>query len=384
MKLEKNIPKILAIIGIAVLFLILLSIFTVTVIMPGAQRERPATAKIVVFEDLNGNGKQDKGEARIPNTLIVATSNIHGTFSQQIAFTDKNGLAAIRTTYTHIFGITALTPCGYNRTTPEILSVSKGALFARYRFGFQPVEGSKAQLTENLLRFDVWQDLNRDGIRQNHEVPLRGLTLAFSPLLDHSSFDINEFSALTDESGEALLNIGNACGRMRVAPIDGWATTVFSPMGQEADNGEITFDYDADHSLFDWGLSQYESFKLYSGLAHHPEGMGEWVFFLNSTGSLTIRHNVFDESTKYGPYTLTDDDQQALWILISDAKIENLPKTFERPGIPDETAYSFSLHTVNDIYLVEMWVDDAALYPGVSPLVEQLFLLLEKYTGEKY
>ena len=352
--------------------------------MPGAETKDSVTAKIVVFEDLNGNGKQDKDEVPIPKTLVVTTSNFHGTFSQQVAFTDKNGMATISATYTHIFDITALTPCGYSRTTPEILSVRKGAHFAKYRFGFQPAEGSKAQLTENQLRVNMWQDLNRDGIRQTHEVPLSGLTLAFFPLLDHSSFDINEFFVLTDESGEAILNVGNACGTMRVAPIDGWETTTFTPTGQEVESGEITFDYDVGHSLFDWGLSQYKSFSLYSGSAHHPEGMGEWVFFLNSTGVLTIRHNVYDESTKYVPYTLTDDEQQALWLLIADAKIESLPRTFERLGVPDETTYSFSLHTVNDVYLVEMWADDAELYPGVSPLVEQLFLLLEKYTGEKY
>jgi len=274
------------------------------------------------------------------------------------------------------------------------LSANKGLLFTKYRFGFQPAEGSATQLTENSLRFQLWQDINKDGLRQDSEPPLSGVILTFAPVLDISpppfdldqvtAFDNNDLLIETDEVGNAILNAGNACSTLRVAPIDGWETTVFSPTEQEVESGEFTIDYDADHSLFDWGLSKYESISLYSGSANHPEGMGEWVFFLNTTGALTLRHNVFDESTKYGPYTLTDDEQQALWILISDAKIETLPRTFERPGIPDETAYSFSLHTVNDIYLVEMWADDAKLYPGVSPLVQQLFLLLEKYTGKAY
>ena len=394
MKPKKNIRKILTIIGIAVLFLILLSISTVKTIMPGAEKKDSVTAKIEVFEDLNSNGKQDKGEAPIPNTLIVATTNIHGVFSQQAAFTDKNGLATISATYTHIFETTALTPCGYTRTTPEIWSVSSGSPFTKYRFGFQPAEGNEAPLTENLLRFQLWQDINRDGIRQENELPLSNVVLTFAPILDISpppfdldqvsAFDNNDLSIETDEAGESILNLGNACGAMRLAPIDGWKTTFFSSAAQEGESGEITVDFDADHPLFEWGLSQYESFKLYSGSAHHPEGMGEWVFFLNTTGALTIRHNVYDESIKYGPYTLVDDEQQVLWRLIADAKIETLPRTFERPGIPDETAYSFSLHTVNDVYLVEMWADDAEFYSGVTPLVEQLFLLLEKYTGEEY
>ncbi len=386
--------KFLSFVVIGVIILAFFAYYVPHQIMPGAETKESVTAKIVVFEDLNGNGKQDEGEAPIPNTLIVSTSNIHGNFSQLTAYTDKNGKAEISVTYTHIFEITALTPCGYVRTTPEILSASKGSLFTKYRFGFQPAEGSEAQLTENTLRFQLWQDINKDGLRQDSEPPLSGVILTFAPALDISppSFDLDQVTAFdnndllteTDEVGNAILNVGNACGTMRVASIDGWETTVFWPTEQEIESGEFAIDYDADHSDFNWGLSQYESLSLYSGNADHPEGMGEWVFFLHSPDALTIRHNLFDESTEYGPYTLTDDEQQVIWVLISNAKFETLPRTFERPGIPDETAYSFSLHTVNDVYLVEMWADDAGLYPGVASLVEELFALLEKYTSEKY
>ncbi len=386
--------KIFSFVVIGVLFLAFFAYYVPRQIMPGAERKDSVTAKIVVFEDLNGNGKQDKGEAPIPNTLIVSTSNIHGSFSQYTAYTDKYGKAEISTTYTHIFEITALTPCGYVRTTPEILSASEGSLFTKYHFGFQSVEGGEAQLAENSLHFQLWQDINKDGLRQEGEPPLRGAILTFAPALDilPPPFDLDQVAAFynndllidTDEAGNAILNVGNACGTMRVASIDGWETTVFRPTEQEIESGEFTIDYNADHSDFNWGLSQYESLSLYSGNADHPEGMGEWVFFLHSPDALSIRHNLFDESTEYGPYTLTDDEQQAIWVLISSAKIETLPRTFERPGIPDETAYSFSLHTVNDVYLIDMWADDAELYPGVAPLVEELFALLEKYTGEKY
>ena len=81
---------------------------------------------------------------------------------------------------------------------------------------------------------------------------------------------------------------------------------------------------------------------------------------------------------------MTDQEVQELWSLVAAAEIESLPRTFERPGVPDETAYEFSLHTINEVYLVEMWVDDAENYPNVQALVERMIELMETYTGQKY
>ena len=70
--------------------------------------------------------------------------------------------------------------------------------------------------------------------------------------------------------------------------------------------------------------------------------------------------------------------------MVAAADIVSLPRTFERPGVPDETAYEFSLHTVDQVYLSEMWVDDAKNYPDVQALVVRMIELMETYTGQQY
>ena len=69
--------------------------------------------------------------------------------------------------------------------------------------------------------------------------------------------------------------------------------------------------------------------------------MGQWIIHLDAAGMFAAWNNVYDETTAYGPYTLEGEVAQELWTLISTANIEKLPRTFERPGVPDETAYSF-------------------------------------------
>jgi len=363
-------------------------------IAPGAEKTQGVTASIQVFEDTDGDGKQSKGEMPIPGALVVAVTNVHGTFTQHAALTDEEGKASFDADYTHYFDIRAVTPCGYTRTTPETLSAAGKSSLSKYSFGFKPATGTSPKPASTSLRFQVWQDINRDGIRQENEPPLGGVRLDFTPALGTSPrpnqkhlvgfLDENELFAETNDMGEAVLEVGNACGAMQVAPIYDWGTTGFGPTGEHDENGAITFQYDAQSAVFEWGVSRYEAFHLTVGEAHHPEGMGQWVFFLNTTGGLTIRHNVYDESTKYGPYFLSDQETQELWTLISAANIESLPRTFERPGQPDETAYTFDLHTINDVYIVEMWVDDAKEIPELQALVDQLIYLLEAYTGQKY
>ena len=146
----------------------------------------------------------------------------------------------------------------------------------------------------------------------------------------------------------------------------------------------MTFDYDDTTPEISWGVSKYKSLTLRAGNAYHPEGMGEWVIHLYADGTFSARHNVQDATTKYGPYTLSDEEAQEPWSLVAAAEIESLPRTFERLGVPDETAYEFSLHSAEEVYLSEMWVDNAENYPKAQALAERMIELMEAYTGQRY
>lgn len=351
--------------------------------MPGAET-RTGTAKVVVFADLDGDGKQGKGEPLLPNSLVLASTNVHGWFSQSSALTDEKGEATIQADYTHYFDVGVLPPCGYTPTTPVVQSAAGSGPFAKQAFGFQPVP-ELSQSGAERVTFHLWQDINLDGIWQAEERPLSNIQLFFSPDWERPyasyGFDTNALVAVTDETGQAILDVGNSCGILLAAPVQGWEPTTVEPHGKMQDNGEIAFRYDAQTNEFAWGMSQYQYFRFSTGAAHHPEGMGEWQISLDIGGTFTVRHIVFDETTKYGPYPLSETENQELWRLIAAANIEELPRTFTRPGIPDETAHSFSLHSVDDVYLVDMWVDDAEQYPALLTLVEQLLTLIEVHTG---
>ena len=356
-------------------------------IAPGAETKEAATAEVSAFEDVNGNGKWDGDERPLPNTLIIAASNIHGGYTQSATLTDADGKATVSASYTHYFDVGAIAPCGYTATTPASLSVADAGLFAKYEFGFQP-ESEPATILAKSLDFHLWHDLNRDGRYQEQEPSLANAEIAFAPRLDFSDsvmgYDVNGLTAVTDDTGHATLNVGNGCGTMAVIAKNEWDTTSFVPDGIQQENGEITFDYNEQKTTFDWGMSKYQYFNFSAGGAYHPEGFGEWRISLNTTGALTIRHQVGDETTDYGIVTLTDEENQTIWGLIAAANIEAMPKTFQRPGIPDETAYSFSLHTPDQIYMTETWVDDAKQDPNLQALVDQLLQLIDQYTATTY
>lgn len=367
---------------IAILCLLFAYFSIVPQVMPGAER-RTGTAKVIVFADLDGDGEQDAEEPPLPNALVLASANIHGIYSQYTAVTDEDGKVTLTVEYTHYFDVGVMQPCGYTPTTPVVQSVIGTGPFAKQVFGFQPVPELSQSSTERVT-FHLWQDVNLDGIWQEEERPLSNTQLFFSPDWEHTTsygFDNNALSAVTDEMGQATLEVGNSCGTLLVAPVQGWEPTTVEPHSKLQDAGEIAFRYDAQTNEFTWGMSQYEYFSFSTSEAHHPEGMGEWQISLDIDGTFTVDHIVFDERTKYGPFTLSETENQELWRLIAAANIEELPRRFTRPGIPDETAYSFSLHSVDDVYLVDMWVDDAEAYPALLTLLEQLFMLSEVYTG---
>jgi len=79
--------------------------------VPGSQTRKDATANIQVFEDVNRNGKMDSGEPALPDVLIAARSNIHGTMTYTAQHTDAAGETNISATYTHFFDLLAFPPC---------------------------------------------------------------------------------------------------------------------------------------------------------------------------------------------------------------------------------------------------------------------------------
>ncbi len=347
-------------------------------VVPGAETHVDATANIFVYEDVDGNGRYIN-EPPLANSLVVATANIHGTFFQYAALTDENGRATIRADYTHFFDIGVVAPCGYTATTPQMQSVAKGLFSPQNRFGFQP---QTPQPGAETLHFQVWHDVNRDGRWQENEPPLRGIQVALSSdLMTQPDVFDNGLSATTEENGQAALDVGNTCDSLQATSFVDGETTQFSPNGQWDTDNEIDFAYDATTTTFEWGIATMRRFKFSSGGAYHPEGIGEWRVTLEADGTFEPTHQLGDVIHEYGPFTLSEAENQELWALIASADFASLPETFTRLGIPDETAYTFVVDGRHTATTVEIWTADAQQNPALLALTNQIFQLIEAYTG---
>ncbi len=124
-----------------------------------------------------------------------------------------------------------------------------------------------------------------------------------------------------------------------------------------------------------------KSFTFSSGGAYHPQGFGAWTVTLDATGRLVITHQVRDEVTNYGPFTLTEQENSDLWTLIDQANLAHLSSS-DRPGMPDEVQYTFTLQSDGQSKTVTIWAGDAQDLAPLAELITRLGAIITNYTGQ--
>ncbi len=125
-----------------------------------------------------------------------------------------------------------------------------------------------------------------------------------------------------------------------------------------------------------------QMFEFSSSGAYHLEGYGEWQIKVDTAGNLSISHNVRGDVTPYGPYSLLEQENLALWQRIDAIGLETMSPP-QRAGMPDEVQYSFSLDNESGrVHRVEIWINDARRNDKIVALVDQIGLLIEQYTGQ--
>ena len=94
----------------------LLLIFSVCLLIacstpiPGSETQQEKTAEIQVFGDAKNNCKRDSGEPGLPDVLIAARANVHGTFTYMAQLTNEAGETSLKASFTHYFDLIALAP----------------------------------------------------------------------------------------------------------------------------------------------------------------------------------------------------------------------------------------------------------------------------------
>ncbi|MDJ0799837.1 MAG: hypothetical protein QNJ51_24035 [Calothrix sp. MO_167.B12] len=125
-----------------------------------------------------------------------------------------------------------------------------------------------------------------------------------------------------------------------------------------------------------------QSFEFSSGDAYHFEGFGKWKVTLRPTGAFSITHNIRGLEKDYGAFTLTEKENSDLWKLIRGSDIEKMQSS-TRKGSPDEVQYTFKLTDKAQTVAVNVWGNEAIENKEILALIDQIGILIEKYTGEK-
>ncbi|MBN1177736.1 MAG: hypothetical protein JXD18_00880 [Anaerolineae bacterium] len=189
---------------------------------------------VVVFEDLNGDGRRDRDEPAIPDTLVVAVYNVHGSFTHHGMLTDAEGKATVHAVYTHFFNLNVVPPCGYRATTETVFKPQNQRDIEVGFAADAPRTGSAT------VRLALWDDQDGDGVRDDGELPPNPMTLYVSVADGNAhSIDQSTLEITTDAEGLAELDLGNSCSTLWVNFPAEWVVT-----GIEGDDDWFAVPYD--------------------------------------------------------------------------------------------------------------------------------------------
>jgi hypothetical protein len=200
-----------------------------------------ADTTITVFEDQDADGRFDKDEPLIPETLVVAVYNVHGTHNHLGLFTDEMGQVRVRAEYTHFYNLIVVSPCG---TTPTGDTMFRRSDKKQLEVGFEPTAPRPGTATLHLW---IWDDQDGNGQQDAGESPLGSSLIYVGFQQDGSSYE-TALQLRVDEQGFGDLALGNSCGTVWLRPPDRW-------MAAGGEVGEwMSFTYDLGINEIEWGL----------------------------------------------------------------------------------------------------------------------------------
>lgn len=180
------------------------------------------------WEDVNGNGQRDEGELGLPGVVIYSDRNQNGVLdpdepstvtSEDDPFTDfdESGQYVLEGLEPGVHWIKEVVPDGFQQTFPNfwwfgnpIADPPTDALFAPIPFpggGWHDVVIESGQTVDGIdfgnqrivagsISGTKWEDINGDGIRDQNEPGLAGVTI-YADLNLNAQFDANEPHAMT-------------------------------------------------------------------------------------------------------------------------------------------------------------------------------------------
>ena len=112
----------------------------------------------------------------------------------------------------------------------------------------------------------------------------------------------------------------------------------------------------------------------------HPGG--SWTLTLADNGSLTLRHQVAEQQTDFGPFVLTAAEHALLWEQIRALDLAHPPPDPQRP-VPDEYCCAFILRAGGTVQRMAVWAHVARRYPPIQAFVAAVTPLIARYSGRQ-
>jgi len=193
-----------------------------------------AKATITTFVDESGNGTMPESYSPMPDTLVIATWNVHGGMYREVKFTDSNGHADFSVSYTHFFDISVFPPCGYYSTSPlhrDMKGIEKAD------FGFWQSASSSGSATVKVL---LWKDLNANGTHDPQEEVNDAKVSVMFKIPNGTNGNPYDMDNFVQDSADGWLNIplGNSCGTIYLLLLKSDAATQsVSKPGRDSDAG---------------------------------------------------------------------------------------------------------------------------------------------------
>jgi parallel beta-helix repeat protein len=185
-----------------------------------------------LFQDSNGDGSQQTGEARLSNWTVYLDANGNGTLDtgEATATTDSNGNYSFVNLGPGTYHVRQVVPTSWQQTTtnPVDVASSSGVNVSGVNFGaFQQISLSGA----------LFQDSNGDGARQAGEPGLASWTV-YLDANGNGTLDTGEATATTDSNGNyTFTNLGPGTYRVRQVLPTGWQQTTTNPVDVTSSSG---------------------------------------------------------------------------------------------------------------------------------------------------
>jgi hypothetical protein len=273
---------------------------------PPQSQPSPGGAYLIlgkVFDDKNGDGSQDNGEAGLAGWTVFDDTNTNGKFDggEPSGQSDASGIFFLLVPLPPIVTlISAAQQAGWKQTEPDATLFKGGGYpifstsFDQYHILEIPLNFGIQQQIATISAM-VYDDTNGDGSEDNGETGLAGWNV-FLDANGNGVLDPGEHTAVTDSQGHYSFTVVPGDYTVYAAPRDGWAETQpgsdwsWHYYAKQVAAGSTT-------SGFNFGV-QFTSARISgavygdqdaSGTQDNGEhGLAGWTIFLDANGNGTL------------------------------------------------------------------------------------------------